>query len=105
LIEGELKSQIDSGTVLQGVYSVNRDYWAEAVVHAGPGKSAPIFIPTGRYYSNRAVDGDVVAVQLLPRSEWKAPSSRIVPATENNADEVDAIMESTNSNVGTAVFY
>ncbi len=27
---------------------------------------------------NRAVDGDVVVVQLLPENEWKAPGEEVV---------------------------
>jgi exosome complex exonuclease DIS3/RRP44 len=28
---------------------------------------------------NRAIDGDIVAVELLPKSQWKAASSRLAP--------------------------
>jgi exoribonuclease R len=43
-------------------------------------KGNHIFIPGGRYYSNRAIDGDLVAVQVLPESQWKSPSRRVSPS-------------------------
>lgn len=32
----------------------------------------------GRTGLNRAVDGDIVVVQLLPESEWSAPSELVL---------------------------
>lgn len=32
----------------------------------------------GRESMNRAVDGDVVAVEMLPESEWKAPGQEVL---------------------------
>ena len=48
----------------------------------------------GRMHLNRAVNEDVVAIEMLPRSEWSCPSSlvledRTVAAddSENTTDE------------------
>ena len=39
--------------------------------------SKPILL-VGRINMNRAVDGDVVAVELLPESDWKAPTDEVI---------------------------
>jgi exosome complex exonuclease DIS3/RRP44 len=41
----------------------------------------------GRENSNRAVSGDVVVVELLPKDQWKAPSSKIIEQETVNKDE------------------
>jgi exoribonuclease R len=56
---------------------VTGSYWSDASVNV---KGNHIFIPGGRYYSNRAIDGDHVAVQILPESQWKSPSRRVTPS-------------------------
>ena len=33
---------------------------------------------SGRENMNRSVDGDIVAVEILPKSEWKAPDDEVV---------------------------
>lgn len=42
----------------------------------------------GRTNLNRAVDGDIVAIEILPDSQWSAPSE-IVLQDEKNADDAD----------------
>jgi exosome complex exonuclease DIS3/RRP44 len=37
----------------------------------------PILL-VGRSSMNRAVDGDVVVVQVFPEDEWKAPGEEVV---------------------------
>ena len=32
----------------------------------------------GREAMNRSVDGDVVVVELLPKSEWRAPATEVI---------------------------
>lgn len=32
----------------------------------------------GREAMNRSVDGDVVVVEIFPKSEWKAPGSEVL---------------------------
>jgi exosome complex exonuclease DIS3/RRP44 len=44
-------------------------------------RSGSLFKPVllvGRSSMNRAIDGDVVVVQLLPENEWKAPGEEVV---------------------------
>ena len=45
-------------------------------------------IISGNGDRNRAVDGDIVVVEILPKSEWKARASRLVEAdTDREKDE------------------
>jgi exosome complex exonuclease DIS3/RRP44 len=37
----------------------------------------PVLV-AGRHNMNRAMQGDVVAIEMLPRSEWKAPADAVV---------------------------
>lgn len=41
----------------------------------------------GRENSNRAVSGDVVVVEVLPKDQWKAPSSKILDEENVNRDD------------------
>ena len=45
---------------------------------------------SGRAALNRAMDGDVVAVSLLPRSEWRAPSA-VLPGSGADAEAAEAV--------------
>ena len=38
----------------------------------------------GRLFRNRAVDGDQVAVQLLPKSEWRSKINRLAVVDDKN---------------------
>ena len=46
----------------------------------------------GRAALNRAMDGDVVVVELLPESEWRAPDARI-EAAEDEEEEGEGVEE------------
>lgn len=37
---------------------------------------------------NRAVDGDIVAVELLPEEQWSAPSEIVLQDDENNDEGI-----------------
>jgi len=82
LSPAELKSGLDSGKLKKGTFKVNRDYWSEASVSIRGGD--PLFIPDVRSM-NRAIDGDIVVVEVLPRSQWKRPSRRLAPTMEEES--------------------
>ena len=42
---------------------------------------------------NRAVDGDTVAIEMLPKSEWSCPSSLVLVDREERQKEEDDIDE------------
>lgn len=75
---GGLKSEL----LIQGKLAVSRYNSQEATVQ---GPKGPLLI-IGREHMNRAFDGDTVAVELLPESEW----SRLL--TDVNDDDQDEVM-------------
>lgn len=55
----------------------------------------------GREGLNRAVDGDTVAVELLPEEEWSAPSEIVL---QDDGDKQDNGMLKTSNNIGNLWF-
>lgn len=78
----DLKAGLDSGKLKKGTFKVNRDYWSEASVSIRGGD--PVFIPDVQHM-NRAIDGDIVIIEILPRSAWRVPSKRIAPSMEEES--------------------
>ncbi|KAI5803192.1 hypothetical protein EDC01DRAFT_612030 [Geopyxis carbonaria] len=64
------------GTMHQGVFNVSRYNFLEGSIHV-PSFERPLII-LGRENINRAVQGDQVAVEILPKDQWKQPSTKIV---------------------------
>lgn len=62
----------------QGVFFVNRNNPGEATVEVLGLKEGPVIMVKGFTNINRAIHGDVVAVELLPKSQWALPSGKIV---------------------------
>lgn len=79
----ELKAALDAGKIKKGVFLVKRNYMAGATVSVKGGD--PIYIPGLRFYSNRAVDGDVVGIEILPKSKWLSPGRRSAPDPDEEA--------------------
>ena len=40
----------------------------------------------GREHMNRAVDGDLVVIEVLPESEWKAPADEVIDQDGQSLD-------------------
>ncbi|XP_018364763.1 PREDICTED: exosome complex exonuclease RRP44 [Trachymyrmex cornetzi] len=82
----EVHSGISSGKLLQGTFLASRENFLEGNVNV-EGREKPIFVQ-GRAHLNRAVDGDIVAVEMLPDDKWSSPSE-IVLEDEENTDAGD----------------
>ena len=67
---------IRAGTLHQGTFNVSPYNYLEGSVHV-PAFDKSLLI-LGRENSNRAVSGDVVVVEVLPKAQWKAPSTKII---------------------------
>lgn len=67
---------VKAGLLHQGVFNVSPYNFLEASVTT-TGFDRPLLI-LGRESINRAVHGDQVVVELLPKEQWKHPSTKIV---------------------------
>lgn len=76
---------VKAGTLHQGVFNVSQYNYLEGTVHV-PAFDRPLIIQ-GRENSNRAVSGDVVVLEILPRDQWKAPSSKVIEEGDVNKNE------------------
>ncbi|MBW0485011.1 hypothetical protein O181_024726 [Austropuccinia psidii MF-1] len=73
---GELQYGVQQGKLYQGTFRLNPyNYFEGSMVHSEFDK--PILL-IGRESMNRAVDGDIIAVELLPRHEWKSSADDVV---------------------------
>ena len=76
---------VRAGTLHQGIFNVSPYNYLEGSVHV-PAFDKSLLI-LGRETSNRAVSGDVVVVEVLPKSQWKAPSTKIIEEDTLNKNE------------------
>ena len=76
---------VRAGTLHQGVFNVSPYNYLEGSVHV-PAFDKSLLI-LGRESSNRAVSGDIVVVEVLSKSQWKAPSTKIVEEETLNKNE------------------
>lgn len=78
LPQNQVLAGVKSGQLLQGYFSANPYNYLEATVRSGA-FARPILL-VGRESMNRAVDGDVVAVRMLPKDQWKAATEEVIDA-------------------------
>jgi len=93
-----IQAGIQSQTLHSGVITISPYNFLEATV-SNPSPDGKPYLIVGRENINRAVHGDVVAIQLLPESEWRGQTETIVEegdvaGIENpDADEEDPAVE------------
>ena len=81
----KMMTGVRSGTLHQGIFNVSTYNYLEGSVNV-PAFNKSLLV-LGRDNSNRAVSGDVVVVEVLPKSQWKAPSTKIIEEETLNKDE------------------
>lgn len=81
----KMMTGIKAGTLHQGIFNVSPYNYLEGSVHV-PAFDKSLLI-LGRDNSNRAVQGDVVVVDVLPKALWKAPSTKIIEEEVLNKNE------------------
>ena len=93
----KLQTGIKAGTLHQGIFNVSPYNYLEGTVHV-PAFDKPLIV-LGRENSNRSISGDSVVVEILPKEQWKAPTTKIVDEeqiTQNenadNEDEEEAVI-------------
>ncbi|KAG9288456.1 hypothetical protein G9A89_015662 [Geosiphon pyriformis] len=90
LSSAQIANGIKSGTFYQGSLSISTHNYLEGSIMANvEGVETQIMI-IGRPSMNRAIQGDVVAVQLLPKSEWlRTPTAAVVDEDEESNLSMD----------------
>ncbi|CAI7867033.1 unnamed protein product, partial [Closterium sp. NIES-54] len=89
---------LQRGLYHQGKLRVSRYNCFEAFV--GSESLGDEILVIGRCDMNRAVDGDVVAVELLPREQWKEPTSGALREREDDYDNAAAEEQGEEESVG-----
>ncbi|KAN0065804.1 exosome catalytic subunit dis3 [Thecaphora frezii] len=78
LPQSTVTAGIKSGALAQGFFNANPFNYLEGTVRT-QAYDRPVLL-VGREAMNRAIDGDIVAVQILPREEWKAATEEVIDA-------------------------
>lgn len=73
---------VKASTLHQGIFNVSPYNYLEGSVHVPAFDRALLIL--GRENSNRAVSGDVVVVQVLPKDQWKAPLQKVMDEDDVN---------------------
>ncbi|XP_029458877.1 exosome complex exonuclease RRP44 [Rhinatrema bivittatum] len=86
----KLQQGIKSGAYLQGTFRASRDNYLEATVwiHGDAAENKEIIIQ-GLKNLNRAVHEDIVAVEMLKKDQWMAPSAIILQDEGQEEDDVE----------------
>ncbi|XP_005070389.1 exosome complex exonuclease RRP44 isoform X1 [Mesocricetus auratus] len=86
----KLQQGIKSGSYLQGTFRASRENYLEATVWIhGDKEDEKEILLQGLKHLNRAIHEDIVAVELLPKSQWVAPSSVVLHDEGQNEDDVE----------------
>ena len=83
--QSKMMTGVKAGTLHEGVFNVSPYNFLEGSLNTSAFER-PLLI-VGRENINRAIQGDVVVVEVLPKSQWKAPSSKIIEEETVNRDD------------------
>lgn len=86
----KIMTGLRAGTLHQGVFNVSPYNYLEGSVNVAA-FDKPLLI-LGRDNSNRAIAGDVVVIEVLPKDQWKSPSTKLVDeeaVTRNDNPEAE----------------
>lgn len=72
----KMMTGVKGGLMHQGIFNVSPYNYLEGSINVPAFPKALLVL--GRENINRAVDGDVVVVEVLPRDQWKEASSKII---------------------------
>ncbi|KAL3711670.1 exosome catalytic subunit dis3 [Talaromyces marneffei ATCC 18224] len=90
----KMMTGVRAGTMHQGIFNISPYNYLEGSVNV-PAFEKPLLI-LGRDNSNRAVSGDIVVVEVLPKDQWKSPSSKIIDeeaVTKNENPDIEETEE------------
>lgn len=81
----KMMTGVKNGLLHQGIFNMSAYNYLEGSVRVPAFPKALIIL--GRESMNRAVDGDVVVVEVLPKDQWKEPSTQILEEEALTKDE------------------
>ena len=81
----KMTTGVKNGTLHQGIFNVSPYNYLEGSIHV-PAFDKNLLI-LGRENINRAVQGDIVVIEVLPKDQWKEPSTKIIEEETMNKDE------------------
>ncbi|KAK4190516.1 putative mitotic control protein [Podospora australis] len=82
----KMMTGVKSGLLHQGIFNVSPYNYLEGSIRVPAFPKSLLIL--GRENINRAVDGDLVVVEVLPKDQWKEPSTQVI--------EEDAITKNEN---------
>ncbi|RUS19734.1 LOW QUALITY PROTEIN: hypothetical protein BC937DRAFT_87023 [Endogone sp. FLAS-F59071] len=99
LLPSQVAAGIKAGAFHQGTLNISmHNYLEGTIMGLVDGTERQIYI-IGRAHLNRAVQSDVVAVQMLPKNEWRgSPSVAVVE--EEEEEEEDVVEDTKKDEVG-----
>ncbi|RLM00475.1 hypothetical protein CFD26_107675 [Aspergillus turcosus] len=86
----KIMTGLRAGTLHQGVFNVSPYNYLEGSVNVAAFDKPLIIL--GRDNSNRAIAGDIVVIEVLPKDQWKSPSTKLVDeeaVTRNDNPEAE----------------
>ncbi|PHH50156.1 Exosome complex exonuclease DIS3 [Ceratocystis fimbriata CBS 114723] len=90
----KMMTGVKGGVMHQGIFNVSQYNYLEGSIKV-PAFPKPLII-LGRESINRAIDGDVVVVEVLPKEQWKTPTTTIVEEDSITKDENADVEEDVN---------
>ncbi|KAI9839955.1 MAG: hypothetical protein M1819_000147 [Sarea resinae] len=81
----KMMTGIKAGTLHQGIFNVSPYNYLEGSIRVPAFQKSLLIL--GRENSNRAVQDDIVVVEILPKDQWKAPSTKIIDEENLNKNE------------------
>ncbi|KAI9098207.1 hypothetical protein DFS34DRAFT_102905 [Phlyctochytrium arcticum] len=87
LATSQISAGLKSGSFLQGKLSISPNNFLEGSIFAEVDKEERTVMILGREHLNRAIHGDIVAVKMLPKSEWKTSVGVILEEDDVEKDE------------------
>lgn len=80
-----MRAALGSGTLKSGYFNANPYNYMEGSVRV-PDMNTSILL-VGRQAMNRAIDGDIVAVELLPKEQWKRQAEEVLEMDDALKDD------------------
>ncbi|KAK3819830.1 MAG: hypothetical protein J3Q66DRAFT_311579 [Benniella sp.] len=91
LSPAHLSNGIKGGKYYQGKLSISSHNYLEGSIYTKIDGTEGTILIVGRQNLNRAVDGDIIAVELLPKSEWRVTPTGVVVDEEEEKEEEESL--------------